>query len=704
MVQHATSKRQIGPLLDPLGRPGIVNHQAAAGRALLAQSLAWWDARQHDGGGWWRNLGRLGEVADLRLGSLSSAAAEIRSGRGANFLRLTGNVGNNAVTPDSAANSVTSDIDLIARLALDKWVSGTNPRIVSKEAGAAFSAYSFAVDATGHPVIGIATDGVGGTTFTTCSVAVPFADGQAGWLRATWRASDGRVQFFSSPDGLVPVWSQLGSNASLGFSVIFDAPMELEIGGANFANNNLLSGRIYRVQVWSGFSDAGGTLRNDFDPSRAAAGATSFVAATGETWTLNRTPGANAAAPQWLPHVGVTTAVQPGNASNYPSTPDSVATSVLGDFDLIVRAALDDWTPGSSQCFFAKWVDSGNQRSFAFRVNSSGTLFLTVSTDGTTIVTVSSSVVLGSLGVDGQPLWVRVNYRASDGRVQFFTSGSSGLPSSWTQLGTNQTAAAVPSIFNSTAELSVGAFNVGATEPASGRFYRAQLWSGFSDAGGTLVADYDPSRSVDPHLTFVAATGETWTHNRSATGRKLVAVDRSLFLFGTDDYMTTAGDVVAMNPRTAGVATMMVVTRVYGTSASYRAVFSKRQFVTAGWEIGIPAVSSLAAFVWQGLSGTSAPSNADSVINVGFRASSSVLSGRAAAGNQPYFGAAASGIPSDTSALGDINVPGNTVLVGARQTGLQDPLDGEVTGVVYWDRAMTVEQLRAVMAALSVPV
>jgi hypothetical protein len=184
----------------------------------------------------------------------------------------------------------------------------------------------------------------------------------------------------------------------------------------------------------------------------------------------------------------------PGVAGNYISAPDSPALSITGDITLLVRVALDDWTPATNNTLFAKSSGTSNQRAYQLLLSTTGTLQFLVSSDGINNNTATSSVTSGV--ADGSAAWVLVSWRASDGRTQFYTASGAiadPLASDFTQLGTNQTAAA-GSIFDSTALLEIGSGSTGTTGMSTGAFYRAKVYNGvFSTAafGGTLQFDAD---------------------------------------------------------------------------------------------------------------------------------------------------------------------------------------------------------------------
>jgi hypothetical protein len=226
-------------------------------------------------------------------------------------------------------------------------------------------------------------------------------------------------------------------------------------------------------------------------------------------------------------------------AGNYASTPDANALDITGDIDIRVRVAMDDWTPAAlSETLIAKEA-SGTQRSFRFVLIQSGSIGLVLSSDGSAIASAFSSIATGL--VDGTTQWVRVTWRASDGRVQFFLGGGAATPS-WVQLGTDQ-AIVIASIFSSSSILEIGTRLNGGTEPAAGKFYRAIVRDGIN---GTTVFDADFTQGITSgaQTTFTATTGQTVTINRSTAGRKSVAVVRPVWLLGTDDFFEVADNAL----------------------------------------------------------------------------------------------------------------------------------------------------------------
>ena len=96
--------------------------------------------------------------------------------------------------------------------------------------------------------------------------------------------------------------------------------------------------------------------------------------------------------------------------------------------------------------------------------------------------------------------------RNSDGRVQFFyAADASTEPSSWTQLGTDQTAAGT--VTADTNNVYIGCISNFA-DHAAGKFYRAIVRSGI---GGTTVLDIDFTSKQAGTNSFTEASSNAAT-------------------------------------------------------------------------------------------------------------------------------------------------------------------------------------------------
>lgn len=221
----------------------------------------------------------------------------------------------------------------------------------------------------------------------------------------------------------------------------------------------------------------------------------------------------------------------PGTSGNTATTPDAAALDIVGDLDLRAHIAPDDWTPAADSAIVAKFLSTGNQRSYALLLDTTGALSLEFSTDGTAVVTKTSTADL-STQTAGAALWVRatldVDNGASGYTVRFYTSSDGAT---WTQLGADVVTATATSVFASTAVLELGSRDTGTADLLAGKIYEAVVMSGIA---GTEVA-----HPVATTSGVTDATGLTWTVNGTAylsnhTRHGLQAYLHVLAFTGTD--------------------------------------------------------------------------------------------------------------------------------------------------------------------------
>lgn len=297
---------------------------------------------------------------------------------------------------------------------------------------------------------------------------------------------------------------------------------------------------------------------------------------------LNATAGSSGSAdsndPKFLDWTGTNYVYIPGSANNNMTVPDEAALDITGDLDVRVYCALDDWTPAATASLAAKYVATGNQRSWGLNVRTDGYLSFSYSADGITATTVASTAATGI--TDGTAKWVRVVLDVDNGAsgrdVKFYLSDDG---STWTQLGSTVTAAGTTSIFASTANLEIGT-NAAATFYSTGNFYKVQVLNGI---GGTVVLNVDTSVITSGAATsFTALTGQTVTINRATSGRKTCVVTNPLWLFGTDDYINVADNDLLDFSATESLS-VVVAMRQWGTPVSYGYYLSKR--ATGGYTL-----------------------------------------------------------------------------------------------------------------------
>jgi hypothetical protein len=195
-----------------------------------------------------------------------------------------------------------------------------------------------------------------------------------------------------------------------------------------------------------------------------------------------------------------------GAAGTHIQTPDAAALDITGDIDIRVRVApRAPNVPHKRECLLSKYATTGDQRSWAFYIDSDGSLRLDNSNDGTALVT-RNSTVNPAFAASGEPLWVRVTLDVDDGasgNVATFYTSTDGT--TWTILGAAVTKTGTTSIFSGTANVRVGELDAtSSSRPFNGRVYAAQILSGIA---GTTVADIDFTDDTEFNSTTGVFTG-----------------------------------------------------------------------------------------------------------------------------------------------------------------------------------------------------
>lgn len=201
--------------------------------------------------------------------------------------------------------------------------------------------------------------------------------------------------------------------------------------------------------------------------------------------------------------------VLPGTAAgDGATTPDNAALDITGDIDLRIDATTDWRPPAGETGLIAKWVFTGNQRSYLLTVLSSGILVFHWSPDGTTDLSLSSSVPVTPPACGR--LIVRATFDVNNGaggRTAVFYTGES-MDGPWTQLGTPQTSATATSIFSSSAIVEISGWNNGGGTRLSGIVHNAQIRNGID---GTIVANPRFEAQAAGTASFADSAGRTWT-------------------------------------------------------------------------------------------------------------------------------------------------------------------------------------------------
>jgi len=266
-------------------------------RRIMREGLT--DPRNLDGIALWNSTR---DVTDLTTDTGIKLWADKSGNSSTNVLCLNGVAGNWASIPDVAAFAGATQLDIKVRVVSTVAM----PATVQEFCGQFLSAgnqrgFYFGPGFGGAGVLRLQVSGNGtGSEGASASTSLPLAyrDGSftAFWARATWRASDQRVQFFTAADqSTVPtVWTQNGTDVTCSGAVaaLFDSTANFGVGGIQ--NQNATENAVGNYYYCSVATTIDGANAVEIDFTQASKLAPSFVCTTGQTVTIN-TSGATGA-------------------------------------------------------------------------------------------------------------------------------------------------------------------------------------------------------------------------------------------------------------------------------------------------------------------------------------------------------------------------------------------------------------------------
>lgn len=224
------------------------------------------------------------------FGSTATAVYDVSSAGAIvdNYMLSPGASGDYASTPDSVVASVTGDIDIRVKVALDDWTPAAISTLLAKSTATADQrSYALSVKTDGTLQLQTSPTGTAAALVTSASTVAPtVANGAALWVRVTLDVDDGAggnvVKFYTSSDGTT--WTQLGTTVTnAGTTSIYDSTTAVEIGSRDAGTTQVSAGKFYVAQVYSG-----AVKKLEFAAADAPAGVTSIIGfATGEVWTIN---------------------------------------------------------------------------------------------------------------------------------------------------------------------------------------------------------------------------------------------------------------------------------------------------------------------------------------------------------------------------------------------------------------------------------
>lgn len=261
-------------------------------------------------------------VVQMRNGGSGYTQGAYLSGSG---LVLPGTwAGNYASTPDSAALSITGDIDIRVRVALTDWTPASATHLLTKGPGNALGgSWNLSVTTSGKLNFMWNEAGTGRSYDSSSSVAAGVTDGATKWIRVTLDVDNGSanydLKFWLSDDG--SSWSQLGSTRNGAATSIADDSYDVQAGSR--LNSNTLAGTVYRAIVKDGID---GTTVFDADFSSVPAGRSAFIESS-----------SNAAV------VTVRSTVNPSQATGSKQPTYRASTAAFNDKPTVQFDGTDDW-------------------------------------------------------------------------------------------------------------------------------------------------------------------------------------------------------------------------------------------------------------------------------------------------------------------------------------------------------------------------
>jgi hypothetical protein len=655
----------------------------------LADAVFWIDAaRSKISNGKMQNLGWGGSALDAQFGSTTPSASFDGSA-----LVLPGVAGNNAFTPDAPAISITGDIEIVVRVALDDWTPAAQSCLVGKLGGVGDRGYAFYVTPGGFLKFDWSTDGTTIPTATS-TVALGGVNATTYWVKLTRSTAGTVTSYWAIDQPTEPAsWTQLGTPVASTAGSIFDSTSILTIGDRNGVDSS--AGKFYRTIIRNGIN---GVTVFDADFARPF-DTTSFTPAIGGTVTLTRTTtGVDTNDPTVLSHTGTSYMYLPGAgaAANYASIPDAANLDITGDIEIVNRLSAADWTPTTAQgAINSRQTLVDPDRAWQVRHLAGGTLGFHWYPAGTGASVIVANSTVPAPWADGTTVWLKVTMDVNNGAggndVRFWYAADQPTePTSWTQLGATVTTAGVTSLPNVTSPLYVGLTD--GTTTFLGNIYRTIIRNGI---GGSTVVDIDFTRlSTGAETTFTATTGQTVTINRAATGRVAVGVVRPVVILGGDDYFEVP-DSPLLNFGASEAFTVLAIYRPWrGHGGRVISKQSGSDDINVGWRTQVSAAGAdlrTRMFVGDGVTATNISSS-------GTFATGSLVSAvftRSAAGSfSAYKG----------SATGTVVAPGDEpdslsnalpLRIGNSSAGTSQFADMEFFAAAIVRRALTAAEVAA---------
>ncbi len=386
--------------------------------------------------------------------------------------------------------------------------------------------------------------------------------------------------------------------------------------------------------------------------------------------------------PAWNAFAGTPYVYLPGLANNSMSLSTIASIAASGDKFVWADVELPDWTPAASASRFIG-IRGSSTAGWEFVIRSTGNLEFQFRDSGTASWRgFQSDVTVGF--TDGTRNRIGASIDVDNGAggytVRFWKSTDLGV--TWTQIGTDRTAATVATIANSTDNIEIGV-RASSNDPLVGKVYAAGVFNAITADGkpsGSAALTVDCSVLTSGSATsFTATTGQTVTINRATSGRKTVAVVPPSLLLGTDDYIEVS-DNAALDVDASTSLSVLMVMRRWATPVSNSVLIGKRSSSGSGWVLRGDGTNHALVMVpsdgTNNATGLSPSSSAGAlavyvaVLNRSTQTVYTILNG-------------VSGSTSPISAVGSLD-NSNPVNIGRRPTAGTDYSDFEFYAAAIW--------------------
>lgn len=446
------------------------------------------------------------------------------------LLYLPGTSGNFVSAPDPPQLAAATQVDIRW---IEKPITYASAILAAQGASAVATACSFVISGTaGNSQINFTVSN--GTTANFAQRLIRPAIGAVGACRCTWRGSDGRTQLFTKAATSIAAmldntgWTQVGADSTISTGATLDIAQPLTIGaysgGVSNANTNLVAMSFAATIDGTPFALFDGSIRDltvtDTYGTRWTVQGTGceFRDINGTTLdTVTSLSNQQArtiediVTPNTAPRAFFATP-DPVVAGNYITTPDPAQLALATQLD--IRWIEDGrGTPNSGWIVCQATAASANACAFLVqRTAGAQAAALYTATGAAAPVLASQSGAVRPL--PGTIATCRVTWRASDGKVQWFSKPTTGVVemmsnTGWTQVGADQVGAVGP-LTDIAQPLAIGASSAGAAGVLGMGIAAASV---ATTIGGTPFALWRAD-SMAPQYTD--EYGTRWTVNGSA--------------------------------------------------------------------------------------------------------------------------------------------------------------------------------------------